>query len=398
MAWTDRLARLLLRDALPETKPLTLVHFGTYPGTNPFGLTEQSALGLSAVYRCISIIAGGLSILEWGEWRGTLELPSSRIVLRPMESMTRREWTWRVAATMALYNVAYLWAVGGRDNEAVPWSLVPVPPNQIRPVGGVDAFGLVIPDYYEIGRGEQVSPDDIFPIRRAAFPIVSDNVAGVLQLARMAFGSALAAEGYASRYWQTGGSPTTVISTEAELEKSQADEIAARWRDRRAQGPDFPAVLGKGAKAAEWGANPTEQSAVESRREMVSDVARFFGVPTNLVNAPAGDPTVYRSTESEGLAFIRFTLADYLGALQDLISDLLPGVRRMVMDPSPLTRGEQYTRYQAWQLALSGDRPWLTVEEVRAAEGYGPLEPAGASLPGEPEPSPEIEVASGTNV
>jgi hypothetical protein len=62
----------------------------------------------------------------------------------------------------------------------------------------------------------------------------------------------------------------------------------------------------------------------------------------------------------------------------------------MVMDPTPLTRGEQYTRYQAWQLALSGERPWLTVEEVRAAEGYGPLEPAGASLP---EPAPEeVEV------
>jgi hypothetical protein len=41
-------------------------------------------------------------------------------------------------------------------------------------------------------------------------------------------------------------------------------------------------------------------------------------------------------------------------------------------------------------LALSGERPWLTVEEVRAAEGYGPLEPAGASLP---EPAPEeVEV------
>lgn len=381
MAWTDRLAKLLLRDALPESQAPHLVHFGTMGGVNPYGLTEQSALGLSAINRCVSIIAGGLSILEWGEWRGTLQLPSSRLVARPMESMTRREWTWRVAATMALHNTCHLWAVGGRDPEGVPWSLVPIPPNQVRAVGGVDTFGVTIPDHYQVGRNLEVPPSDIFTIRRAAWPIVPDTIGGLLNLARMSFASALSAEGYASRYWQAGGPPTTVISTEAELTGTQADEIAARWRDRRAGGPDYPAVFGKGAKAQEWGADPTEQSAVEARRELVADIGRYFGVGTALLNAPAGDPTTYRTTESEGLAFIRFTLGDYLRGVEDLISDILPGVRRMVMDPAPLTRGEQYTRYQAWQLALSGDRPWLTVEEVRSQEGYGPLEPAGASLP-----------------
>lgn len=390
MAWTDRLAKLLLRDALPATPPLTLIHFGTVGGMSPYGLTEESALGLSAVNRCVSIIAGGLGILTWGEWRGTLELPPSRLVLRPMESMTRREWTWRVAATMALHNTCHLWAVGGRDREGIPLSLIPVPPNQISAVGGVDAFGVTIPSYYRVGRNLEVDPADIFILRRSAFPTVPDNLAGLIRVARMSLATALSAEGYASRYWQSGGAPTTVISTEAELTGPQAEEIAGRWRDRRAQGPDYPAVFGKGAKAQEWGANPTEQSAVESRRELIADVGRLFGVGTALLNAPAGDPTTYRTTESEGLAFIRFTLGDYIGAIEDLISDLLPGVRRMVMDPTPLTRGEQYTRYQAWQLALSGDRPWLTVEEVRAAEGYGPLEPAGASLP-EPVPE-EIEV------
>lgn len=387
MAWTDRLARLLLRDALPPTPPLTLTYFGTGAGVSPYGLTEESALGLSAVNRCISIIAGGLSILEWGEWRGTLELPQSRIVLRPMESMTRREWTWRVAATMALYNICHIWAVGGRDNEGIPFSLIPVPPNQLSPVGGVDTFGVVIPSYYRIGRTTEVPAEDVFTIRRAAWPMVPDNLGGLLKLARMSFASALSAEGYASRYWQGGGSPTTVISQEAALEDGEGERIADRWRERRAMGPDFVAVLGKGATATEWGADPTQQSGVDARREYVADIGRYFGVGTALLNAPAGDPTTYRTTESEGLSMIRYTLGDYIRALEDLISDLLPGARRLKLDPAPLTRGEQYTRYQAYQLALSGERPWLTVEEVRAAEGYGPLEPAGASLP---EPVPEL--------
>ena len=52
----------------------------------------------------------------------------------------------------------------------------------------------------------------------------------------------------------------------------------------------------------------------------------------------------------------------------------------MRIDPAALTRGEQLTRYQAWQVAI--DSGWITRAEVRDAEGYPPQElpePAPAS-------------------
>ena len=288
MGILDRFAHLLLREALPPTPVTRLVSFGDLGGVNPWGLTETSALGLSAVNRAISVIAGAVAGLPWGEWRGNLELAPSRIVERPSEALTRREWAWRVAATMALYDAAYLWRVGGRDPEGVPFSLLPIPPNAISPAGPIDAWGLIPPERYRIGTGAEVDADEILIIRRSAWPTVPDHLAGLIRLARVSLGAALAAEGYASRYWQAGGSPLTVLTTEAELVGNQAEELAARWRDRRAQGPDYPAVLGKGATAKEWGANPTEASAVEARKELVSDIARMFGVPAHLLQAPAG--------------------------------------------------------------------------------------------------------------
>jgi HK97 family phage portal protein len=381
-AWTTRLARLLLREQLPATPPMRLLGFGDATGVSPYGLTESSALGLSAVWRCVTIIAGGLASLPWGEWRGTLELPPSRIVIRPSSAMTRREWTWRVAATLALHNVAHLLKVGA-DAEGVPFSLLPIPPNAIRP-------RYSVADPWTIGTREY-DPEAIVVVRRGVFPIVSDEISGLLSTARISFASALSAEGYASRFWQSGGAPITVLTTDAELAGTQADDLAARWRDRRAQGPDYPAVLGKGASAEPYGVDPTTASAVEARRELVSDVARFFGVSTSLVNAPSGDPTTYRTTESEGLAFIRFTLADYIGALEDAITDLLPGGRVMRLDPSRLTRGEQLTRFQAWESAIRAG--WIAPEEVREAEGLPPRELAPVVQSATGTPSLEAEIA-----
>jgi phage portal protein BeeE len=377
--WYARLAEYLLRDAMPPTPSLPLVYFGEAGGVAPYGVNEANALGLSAIYRCVSIIAGAVAVLPWGEWRGTLELPPSRLVDRPMASLTRREWAWRVTATMALYNVAYLRHVGGTDSEGVPASLVPVPPANITPPARRapgDFPGSLTT--YQIG-AEQVDAALISPVRRGAWPDTGDQLGGLLQLARMSWAGALSAEGYASRYWQAGGAPTTVISTEAELTTGQADDIAGRWRDRRAQGPDWPAVLGKGASASPYGADPLTESAVEARRELVADVGRAFGVPSFLLNAPAGDSQTYRTTESEGMAFVRYTLADYIAAIEDLLSDLLPGARVMRMSTALLTRGEQQARYTAWQSALGAG--WMTVDEVRAAEGLGPLEPAAEPLP-----------------
>jgi phage portal protein BeeE len=147
-------------------------------------------------------------------------------------------------------------------------------------------------------------------------------------------------------------------------------------------GPDYPAVLGKGASAAQFGADPTAASAVEARRELIADIGRFFGVPTHLLNAPSGDPTTYRTTESEGLSFIRYGLGDYIHAFEDAITGELPPGRIMRIDPAALTRGEQLTRYQAWESALRAG--WISTAEVRDAEGYPPQElpaPAGFVSP-----------------
>lgn len=343
--------RLFGRAGAPATSMATPPAIG--PQAVPW-LDSRAAVGLSAVWRCVTLIADTIADMPWQEWRGEQLLPASRLTRRPYALMTRREWTWRVVATEALYNATHLMHVGGTDAAGSPWSLLPLPPSLVQP-GVADPWGLLPPTEYFVAA--QVVPAAYMSvIRRAPFPNVPDQVSGLLELARRQFTAYVAADVHMSRYWQAGGPTTAVITTDQELTDPQADDIARRWHNRRSMGADYPAVLGKGADAKAWGADPTAESAVEARREINADVGRYFGVPTRILNAPAGDSETYANVENDALDLYRLTLRGYMGPIEDVISELLPGDyiegRRMAMDPSRFLQGDLAGRATAWSVLV----------------------------------------------
>ena len=341
-----------------------------------FPLTVVEAAGVSAVRRCVTLIANAIAGQRWTEWEGepAQRLPTlSRICRRPAAVMTRREWVWRVIASMALTDISYIYMVGGVDDEGVPGSLLPLPREAIAPSGYADPWGVFPPTTYTItGIAGAVSGEAVIPLRSAFWPGVPPHLQGILQMARNSLMSAWASDAYVSRYWQAGGTPVTQISTEQELDNTQAETIANRWRDRRSMGPDYPAVLGKGATAEPWGADVSSQLAVEARRDIAAEIANLFGVATHYVNVnPPGSSMTYSNVQDEALSLDRFTLSGFYDPIQDLISDLLPEDRFMLIDMTRLTRAAQESRFRAWQIA-TGSKPWMTADEVRVEEGLAP--------------------------
>lgn len=336
-----------------------------------YPLTVIEAAGVAAVRRCVSLIANAIAGQPWTEWEGSTQLDTpSRIVKRPAAMMSRREWTWRVIASMAMQDISHLHMVGGVDDEGVPGSLIPLPKEAITPAGYTDPFGVFPPTAYSIsGIPGVVSGEAVIPMRSAFWPGVPPHLIGILNMARDTMMQAKAQDSYGSRYWQAGGSPTTQITTEQELTDPQADGIGNRYRNRRAQGPDFPLVLGKGAKASPWGADIANAVAIEARREMVVEVANLFGVPARYVNVvPTGNSMTYANLNDEALSLERFTLSGFVDPIQDVISDLLPEDRFMLIDMTRLTRASQEARFRAWAIAV-GNKPWMMPSEVRTEEG-----------------------------
>lgn len=388
---TDRIERIFRRDNL-GAGDVRYVGFGPGSQLNAAGVTSQTAIGLSAVWRCLDVLAIGVQQLPWNEMQGNLELGESRLIKRPQAEKTRREWTSQVVRTMALYDVCYNLRIGS-DAEGVPMSLVPVWPNMISPLYQDNLwYGFVPPKEYWVGQ-RKVPAEDLLIIRRGPSPDVPDWYAGVIRLARITFSAALSSEAYASKYWQSGGPPTTELQTEQVLPQAEIDRLKDDWKQSRSYGPDNPAVLTGGVKANRSGADPTAESAVEARRELVADIARYFGIPTRLVNAPTGDTETYTTTGDSNLDLLRFTLSNYIQAIEDAITDLLPGGRRMKMDSMVLTRGNQLARAQAWQLATGG-KAWMLPEEVRPLEDLPPLEgPNALDRLNPPAPTPVVAPA-----
>lgn len=374
--------------------PNRMVGFTPDGGLISSGVTTTTVLGISAVWRCLDILANGVSQLDWQELRGNLELPPSRLVRRPQADRTRREWTSIVVSTLALYDVCYLLKNPVTDSEGVPLSLTYLQPAIVTPKQ-FDQWGLFPPtEYFVLGR--PVSADQLVILHRSPQPGIFDTVGGLINLARASFAAAIAASNYVSRYWQGGGSPNVVLETEANITQTTADEWADRWADRNSRGPDHPRVVGGGLKAKDFGADPTSAAAVEAEREQVAIVSRYFGIPTRIVNAPTGDTQTYHTSEAGNQDLVRYTLQNYIDAIQDAITDQLPGGRRMWMDPDPLTRGVQYARAQSWNLALgaNGGKAWMTQDEVRAEEGLPPIENPDDLLPDPKTPAPQ-PVATG---
>lgn len=384
-------SRSVTLDATPETRDVILQGFGYANPTNTifpsaYPLTVVEAAGISAVRRCVSLIANAIAGREWQEWEGTRKLTPSKLVRRPAASMSRREWTWRVISSMALDDLAYLRMIGGVDDDGVPGSLIPIPTGALSPRGVVDPFGILPPTQYQMyGTNGIISGEEIIPVRSAFWPGVPAHLVGILRMARSTMMASWASDSYNARYWQAGGQPVTHLTTDQDLTDPQAEAVANRYQYRRSMGPDYPLVTGKGVKASPFGADVSQATGVDSRRQMVLDIGNLFGVAARYLNvALQGQSLEYSTVHDEALSLERHTLSAFIDPIQDVISELLPGDyiegRHMVIDMTPFTRAGQEARYRAWSIA-TGRKPWMDPEEVRAAEGLAPGAPVPESPP-----------------
>jgi phage portal protein BeeE len=356
--------------ALAHRHQLTGGILGHEAWTSGQSISEAMALGVDTVFACVTLIADAVAQADWGEWRGNLELPPSRITRRPMEGLTRREWTWLVTATLALYNACPVRLSSELDSEGVPMSLVPVP--TARRVAGrwiVDG---------------SPTDDDIRLIRRTVFPTVGADAAATIRLARQVFAAAVAQGDYLADWWTSGGAPLTVLTSDDELSNAQAELIASRWVERRKLGPgSAPAVLGKGAHAEAFGADPEASGAGSSADRVAASIARYFRVAPHLVNVPSyASNLTYQNTEGASTDLVRYTLTAYADPIADFLSELLPGDyitgRQVRLSLRRLLMAELESRARAWSLALDPDRAWITQAEVRELEGLPPIEQAAA--------------------
>lgn len=350
----------------------------TYPLSDPhaweklFGpqlnaISPQTAMTHGAVYRCVFLIAGCISMLDFRSYRnaGTpdeeweTDSPQARLIgerPNPRYSLTG---FWRsVISDMLLNGNGVVWierAVSGVPLALwwIPWGRVGIH-FQKMPWGDVD---LVYTLTLDSGEWVVAHQDDVMhfggtpqwnlfyyetPVRAYALSV----------------GIALAADKYAKAYFDNGMSSDAVISYPDKKTREQAKEIRDYLKERFGGDNRFsgPLVLDGAAKYEPLRINAQDAQLLGSREFSRSDVGMIFGVPDHLLNQTSKSTAFGKGLEELTQAFIDFTLGPHLKTIEDEVNYKLYGnrQRRARFDRDSFVRGDLKSRAEAIQTMLGG--------------------------------------------
>jgi HK97 family phage portal protein len=111
---------------------------------------------------------------------------------------------------------------------------------------------------------------------------------------------------------------------------------------------------------------------IETREQLIRDIARIFRIPAHLIMASGGDTQTYQNVEQASLNFLTHTITPWLRRVEIGLSRVLPIGTDIAFDTSSLLRTDALTRARVNTLNVQmGAR---TPNEVRQIEGLEPYE------------------------
>ena len=212
-----------------------------------------------------------------------------------------------------------------------------------------------------------------------------DGVLGVSPIAatRETFGSALAMQSYASRYFANGAVPSIVLKHPAKLGGNPVEQDAAYQRLRSSFGAAYTgegqhraAILEEGMDLTVLEVSPEDSQLLETRKFSREEIAQIFGIPPHLVGIL--DKATFSNIEQQSLDFVLFHLTPWLVALEQTAErDLLSEAEReagyyIKHQVDGLLRGDTATRVNAHRVAVTTG--WMNRNEVRELEELDPAE------------------------
>jgi HK97 family phage portal protein len=325
-------------------------------------IDEWTALGVSAVLGSVSLLADTVASLPLRAYRTTNgkreSIPLPEIIANPDPESNSYELIHQTMASLALHGNAYIHI--DRDRSGNEIGLVPLHPYQMQ----------VLPTGDQIGRkylhlGNPIDAQDLIHIRWFTPPQSLVGVSPMIQN-RNLIGIALAMDRHISQFYAEGATPSSVLETDQKLTLDQARTIQGTWesthrRHRR------PAVLSDGLKWRPVTTSAADQQMIQTREQLIRDIARIFRIPSHLIGA-SGDNQTYQNVEQASLNFLVHTIMPWLRRLEVAFSRLLPPGTDVAFDTAALLRTDALTRAEVGKILVStGQR---SPNELRNLDGF----------------------------
>ncbi|NQW90275.1 phage portal protein [Curtobacterium sp. VKM Ac-2861] len=347
------------------------------------GVTIDSALSLSAVYRAVQIWATGASQLTVDVYRG-LELvdPQPAIVRQPDLATSRSAFIEETTTSLATTGNAY-WRLhraggsfGSRAKGEVRTAEV-INPLLVTPLVK-DATARVVGYSYQ---GKTLGLDDVQHLKLLRVPGHTTGL-GPIQAARAELAGAIDLRDYATDWFKRGDVPPGVLTTEQQLNA----DMAKAYKDSWYRDTEGIKVLGAGLSFSPIMLAPKDAQWIESQNLSVLQVARMFGIPPRIMLASLeGSGDTYANLQQEDLSFVRWTLNKVLREIEEAWTAITNRGQTVRFNLDGVLRADTETRYKAHEIAIRAG--FLTKDEVRAIEGRPPL--PTSSTPDAPTPDDE---------
>lgn len=401
--WSNRTAfepQQQQRSSWSISDPAIVELLGTgSPNLAGIAVGEQSVLGLAAVYRAVSLIAGTIASLPMRtiettkdghtvRARSFLDTPGGPTGFGP----TAFEWKEQVLVHLLLHGNAYCLHIVGGAGQIL--GLMPIHPFAVTPEMQPDGSKLFTVSLADGTRR-------IFTeAQMTHIPALStDGVLGLspITVARGVFGTSLAGDRAALRMFSNGAMVSGLVTSEDDQMTAEEAETIKTSLQRKMQGIDNAgdiAVINRRLKFDKWSMSAEDAQFLESRSFQVEEIARMFGVPPHLLMQTEKQTSWGTGVSEQNRGFARYTLEPWTTRIQERLSRLLTGARKCEFDYSSFVQPDVET--EIGLLISQVQAGLLTRNEARAIRNLPPVDGGDVieTLYGTTEPEETDDVAT----
>lgn len=344
-------------------------------------VSSETALRVSTVYGCVSLLAGAIATLPLGvfERQGNDRSKADHEYWWLFNEQACEGWTsaaaWEfVVASQILEGdgFAELLRPNIRSTRVIGWK--PLHPRNVQPFEDTD--GEVRYRVFEKGGVRVLDSADILHFPSLGFDGLT-SPSPITYAAREAVGTALAAERWAGQFFSGGATFDYALKTASKLDTPQIEALKTSLAARLSGNKRAPLILTGGLEPAQLTVNPKDAEILATRMFSVEEICRILGVPPHMVGHTDKTTSWGSGIEAQGIGFVRYTLMRRLVPIaQELNRKLWPRRERFFVEhiTAALERGDLKSRYEAYRIALgrAGEQGWTSPDEIRRLENMAP--------------------------
>lgn len=310
-------------------------------------ITVDSAMRHSAVWRCVNILADIAADVDYVTLRdradGSAERqPAPAILTNPDPSdpsINAKAWRRQVMVSWLLRGNAY-GTVLASDPAGRPTAVQIQHPDLVT----VTRVGALGPLEFRLN-GQEIERWPNGPLWHVPAFTVPGSSIGIspIEYARQAIGLGLAIERFGAQWFGDGAHPSGVLSSDQVLTDQQAKQAKQRFVNA-IRGTREPAVLGAGLDFKGIQIAPEESQFLESMQANIATVARFYGVPPEMIGGTSASSMTYASLEQRSLDFLTFAAQTWITKFEDIYTASTTRPLRVAADLDTIVRLDATTR------------------------------------------------------